>query len=181
MEVIAYEVKNTKYNLIRITLTGRKTGRPRDYTYFIKAENAEAFADAVEDAVTHARYSTTDCCLLCGDYIYRQSRLTQLRDGRVVHTKCFEAAFRRGELQRKDCEKYYFRLLSMDIPLYDTSNLMTESQASHLRYAIQAVSMECVHLYLMGSYAYGKHHFCMTLNQCLKLITEIRTVLNGKS
>lgn len=181
MEVVAFEVKIAKYNMIRITLTGKKTGRPRDYTYFAKAEDAEAFADTVEDSVTRARYSTVDCCLLCGDHIYRQSRLSQLRDGRVVHTKCFEAAFHRGELQRKDCEKYYFRLLPLDIPLYDTSNLMTESRASQLRYAVQAVSMDCVHLYLMGSYAYGKHHFCMTLNQCLKLITEIRTVLSGKN
>lgn len=34
-----------------------------------------------------------------------------------------------------------------------------------------------IHLYLMESYACAKHHFCLTLKQCLDLVKEIRKTL----
>ena len=169
METISFEAKIVKRQTIRITLTGSNIGRPRDYIYFVGAKDADAFANALEAAVTGAHYSTIDHCPLCGEHIYRQSRLSQLRDGRIVHTKCFEAALCRKEVHRSDCKKYYFHFFSSDAPLYDYSNLMTESRACRLRYAIQAVSLDCIHLYLMESYACAKHHFCLTLKQFCKV------------
>ena len=177
METISFEAKIVKRQTIRITLTGSNIGRPRDYIYFVGAKDADAFANALEAAVTGAHYSTIDHCPLCGEHIYRQSRLSQLRDGRIVHTKCFEAALGRKEVHRSDCKKYYFHFFPSDAPLYDYSNLMTESRACRLRYAIQAVSFDCIHLYLMESYACVKHHFCLTLKQCLDLVKEIRKTL----
>ena len=177
METISFEVKIAKHKSIRITLTGSNIGRPRDYMYFVGAEDAKAFANTLETAVTGAHYSTIDHCPLCREHIYRQSRLSQLRDGRIVHTKCFEAALCRKEVHRSDCKKYYFHFFPSDAPLYDYSNLMTESRACRLRYAIQAVSLDCIHLYLMESYACVKHHFCLTLKQCLDLVKEIRKTL----
>ena len=177
METISFEAKIVKRQTIRITLTGSNIGRPRDYIYFVGAKDADAFANALEAAVTGAHYSTIDHCPLCGEHIYRQSRLSQLRDGRIVHTKCFEAALCRKEVHRSDCKKYYFHFFSSDAPLYDYSNLMTESRACRLRYAIQAVSFDCIHLYLMESYACVKHHFCLTLKQCLDLVKKIRKTL----
>lgn len=177
METISFEAKIVKRQTIRITLTGSNIGRPRDYIYFVGAKDADAFANALEAAVTGAHYSTIDHCPLCGEHIYRQSRLSQLRDGRIVHTKCFEAALGRKEVHRSDCKKYYFHFFPSDAPLYDYSNLMTESRACRLRYAIQAVSFDCIHLYLMESYACVKHHFCLTLKQCLDLVKKIRKTL----
>ena len=177
METISFEAKIVKRQTIRITLTGSNIGRPRDYIYFVGAKDADAFANALEAAVTGAHYSTIDHCPLCGEHIYRQSRLSQLRDGRIVHTKCFDAALGRKEVHRSDCKKYYFHFFPSDAPLYDYSNLMTESRACRLRYAIQAVSFDCIHLYLMESYACVKHHFCLTLKQCLDLVKEIRKTL----
>ena len=177
METISFEAKIVKRQTIRITLTGSNIGRPRDYIYFVGAKDADAFANALEAAVTGAHYSTIDHCPLCGEHIYRQSRLSQLRDGRIVHTKCFEAALGRKEVHRSDCKKYYFHLFPSDAPLYDYSNLVTESRACRLRYAIQAVSLDCIHLYLMESYACVKHHFCLTLKQCLDLVKETRKTL----
>ena len=177
METISFEAKIVKRQTIRITLTGSNIGRPRDYIYFVGAKDADAFANALEAAVTGAHYSTIDHCPLCGEHIYRQSRLSQLRDGRIVHTKCFDAALGRKEVHRSDCKKYYFHFFPSDAPLYDYSNLMTESRAYRLRYAIQAVSFDCIHLYLMESYACVKHHFCLTLKQCLDLVKEIRKTL----
>ena len=145
--------------------------------YFVGAEDARAFSNTLETAVTGAHYSTIDHCPLCGEHIYRQSHLSQLRDSRIVHTKCFEAALGRKEVHRSDCKKYYFHFFPSDAPLYDYSNLMTESRACRLRYAIQAVSFDCIHLYLMESYACVKHHFCLTLKQCLDLVKEIRKTL----
>ena len=145
--------------------------------YFVGAEDARAFSNTLETAVTGAHYSTIDHCPLCGEHIYRQSHLSQLRDSRIVHTKCFEAALGRKEVHRSDCKKYYFHFFPSDAPLYDYSNLMTESRACRLRYAIQAVSLDCIHLYLMESYACVKHHFCLTLKQCLDLVKEIRKTL----
>ena len=177
METISFEAKIVKRQTIRITLTGSNIGRPRYYIYFVGAKDADAFANALEAAVTGAHYSTIDHCPLCGEHIYRQSRLSQLRDGRIVHTKCFEAALGRKEVHRSDCKKYYFHFFPSDAPLYDYSNLITESRACRLRYAIQAVSLDCIHLYLMESYACVKHHFCLTLKQCLDLVKEIRKTL----
>ena len=177
METISFEVRIVKRQTIRITLTGSNIGRPRDYIYFVGAEDAEAFANNLEASVTGAHYSTIDHCPLCGEHIYRQSRLSQLRDGRIVHTKCFDAALGRKEVHRSDCKKYYFHFFPSDAPLYDYSNLITESRACRLRYAIQAVSLDCIHLYLMESYACVKHHFCLTLKQCLDLVKEIRKTL----
>ena len=177
METISFEVRIVKRQTIRITLTGSNIGRPRDYIYFVGAEDAEAFANNLEASVTGAHYSTIDHCPLCGEHIYRQSHLSQLRDSRIVHTKCFEAALGRKEVHRSDCKKYYFHFFPSDAPLYDYSNLMTESRACRLRYAIQAVSLDCIHLYLMESYACVKHHFCLTLKQCLDLVKEIRKTL----
>ena len=145
--------------------------------YFVGAEDARAFSNTLETAVTGAHYSTIDHCPLCGEHIYRQSHLSQLRDSRIVHTKCFEAALGRKEVHRSDCKKYYFHFFPSDAPLYDYSNLMTESRACRLRYAIQAVSFDCIHLYLMESYVCVKHHFCLTLKQCLDLVKEIRKTL----
>ena len=145
--------------------------------YFVGAEDARAFSNTLETAVTGAHYSTIDHCPLCGEHIYRQSHLSQLRDSRIVHTKCFEAALGRKEVHRSDCKKYYFHFFPSDAPLYDYSNLITESRACRLRYAIQAVSLDCIHLYLMESYACVKHHFCLTLKQCLDLVKEIRKTL----
>ena len=149
METISFEVRIVKRQTIRITLTGSNIGRPRDYIYFVGAEDAEAFANNLEASVTGAHYSTIDHCPLCGEHIYRQSHLSQLRDSRIVHTKCFEAALGRKEVHRSDCKKYYFHFFPSDAPLYDYSNLMTESRACRLRYAIQAVSLDYIHLILM--------------------------------
>lgn len=177
METIAFEVKIVKCRTIRIMLTGRNIGRPRDYIYFVGAGDAEVFANTLEATVTGAHYSTIDHCPLCGEHIYRQSRLSQLRDSQIVHTKCFDAALGRKKVHRSDYKKYYFHYFPSDAPFYDYSNLMTESRVCRLRYAIQAVSLDCIHLYLMESYAHVKHHFCLTLKQCLDLVKEIRKTL----
>lgn len=177
METVAFEVTIVKCQKIRVILTARNIGRPREYIYFMGSEDAEVFANALENAVTGAHYSMIDHCPLCGDHIYRQSRLSQLRDGQIVHTKCFDAALRKEKIHRSDCQTYYFHFFPFDVPLYDYSNLMTGSRNCRLRYAIQAVSLDCIHLYLMESYACVKHHFCLTLKQCLDLVKEIRKTL----
>ena len=110
METISFEVRIVKRQTIRITLTGSNIGRPRDYIYFVGAEDAEAFANNLEASVTGAHYSTIDHCPLCGEHIYRQSRLSQLRDGRIVHTKCFDAALGRKEVHRRDHPKFCVNL-----------------------------------------------------------------------
>lgn len=176
METISFEVKIVKRQSIRMALTRSNIGHPRDYMYFVGAEDARAFSNTIETAVTGAHYSTIDHCPLCREHIYRQSRLSQLRDGRIVHSKCFEAALVRKEVHRGDCKKYYFHFFPSDAPLYDYSNLMTESRACRLCYAIQAVSLDCIHLYLMESYSCVKHHFCLTL-QCFDLVKKIRKTL----
>ena len=50
--------------------------------YFVGAEDARAFSNTLETAVTGAHYSTIDHCPLCGEHIYRQSHLSQLREAR---------------------------------------------------------------------------------------------------
>ena len=54
METISFEAKIVKRQTIRITLTGSNIGRPRDYIYFVGAKDADAFANALEAAVTGA-------------------------------------------------------------------------------------------------------------------------------
>ena len=44
METSSFEVNIAKHKSIRITLTGSNIGRPRDYMYFVGAEDAKAFA-----------------------------------------------------------------------------------------------------------------------------------------
>lgn len=51
-----FEVKIVKRQTIRITLTGSNIGRPRDYIYFVGSEDADAFANTLETAVTGAHY-----------------------------------------------------------------------------------------------------------------------------
>ena len=43
METSSFEVKIAKHKSIRITLTGSNIGRPRDYMYFVGAEDAKAY------------------------------------------------------------------------------------------------------------------------------------------
>lgn len=107
----------------------------------------------------------------------RQHRLTLLKDGRIIHGKCYWAAIGRRELTGDEHEKRCYYPFPKDTPEFDFSNIGYETKSKSFRYAIQIVSKSVIHLYLIEPYHYMKHHFCLTYDECKRLIHEIKANL----
>lgn len=174
---IAYEVRINKSWDIDLTLTNKNEGRLCRYSHCVKPKEAAEFAERLEQVLADAHYTELDSCPLCGKAFTRQNRLTLLEDGRVIHSKCVMPAVRRGELTYEDCKDFWFHYFPKELPYFDYSNLSSEAQSPIFRYAIQVVSRKTIHLYMIEPHHFMKRHSCLTYDECLGLIQEIRAKL----
>jgi len=177
-KTMAYQVVITTAHQVNIILSNKQKEHLRNYSHFVSSEDAAGFADKLEQTLAKGTYSELDKCPLCDQPIERQNRLSLLTDGRIVHQTCMRKALRRGELTKGDYKEYLYRFFSKDTPVFDYSNLTYETTSEEFRYAVQIISKAVIHLYLIEPGNFMKRHFCLTYDECLGLIQEIRDKLD---
>lgn len=177
----AYRVMFTSSLNMNIILTNKNIYALRSYSHFVSDEQAAQFADTLEATLKQGTYFDIDKCPFCGGVFTRQNRLCLLTDDRVVHKKCFWKSVRGGELSHDDTKAYWYHLFPKDAPEFDFSNLDGRDRSREFRYAIQIVSKTTIHLYLIEPGYNIKHHVCLTYDECLGLIHDIRINLEKLS
>lgn len=171
----AYQVIIMKSRKLNIIMANNSGAQLRTYSHFVTLEDARRFADILEESLAEGKYWDVDRCQLCGEAFTRQNHLCLLKDGRVIHKKCLRRAIKRGEMSYNDCKEYWNHYFSQTAPAFDYRNLNDGGDRSRkFRYAIQTISREVIHIYLIEPGGYMKHHFCLTYDECQGLIQEIR-------
>ena len=174
---IAYRVTVTTDWRLNLILTNKRREQLCSYSHFVSQEQAARFADTLEMTVLHGRYSELNRCSLCGKPFFRQDRISRMKDGGTIHQRCLDIAIRRGERSFEDCETYKLRCFPEDVPLFDYSSLTSETSSKDFRYAIQTVSRDVIHLFLIEPWGRMTRRVCLTCGECLGLVDEIRTKL----
>lgn len=172
-----FEVRITPNQRLELILINQESENAHTHSHPPTAEEAEQFADTLEAALASGTYSKLERCPLCGRFFTRQNRLCLLHDGRIIHTKCLRPAVKQGTLSYDDCEEYSHRCFPKDIPAADFSNLLGPNYNLDFRYAIQTVSKAVVHLYLTQKGKIPTRHYCLTYDECLALVQDIRDKL----
>lgn len=175
---IAYQVIVTTDWRLNIILTNKRKEQLRSYSHFVTQEQAAQFAHTLENTVLLGHYTKLTTCPLCGKAFFRQDKLSQMRDGRILHQRCLDRATKQGKLSVGDCEQYRYRCFPEDIPLFDYSSLTSETNSRDFRYAIQTVSKDVIHLFLIEPWGSITRRICLTYDECLGLIKEIRRRLS---
>lgn len=174
-----FRVVITTSHGLNIILTNKQKVNFRSFSHFVTAADAEEFAANLAQTLEKGTYTELDRCPICGQTFTRQNRLSLLKDGRVIHGKCFFDAIRRGELNDGDRKIRSYCAFEKDTPMFDYSNLGHEDRSRSFRYAIQIVSKSVIHLHLIEPGNYIKHRFCLTYDECQGLIQEIRVKLDS--
>ena len=170
-----YQVIITNSRKINITMANNNGTQLRTYAHFVTTEDARRFADILEKSLAERKCWDVDRCQLCGKAFIRQNRLCLLKDGRVIHEKCLQKAVNCGEISYGDCKEYWNHYFPRSALAFDYCNLEEGGDRSeNCRYAIQTISREVVHIYLIEPGGYLKHYFCLTSDECHGLIQEIR-------
>lgn len=171
----AYQVTITISRRLNIIMANNNGAQLRTYVHFVTTEDARRFADILEKSLAEGKCWDADHCQLCGKAFIRQNRLCLLKDGRVIHKKCLHRSVKCEEMSYGDCKEYWNHYFSQDAPAFDYCNLYDGVDRSEkFRYAIQTISREVVHIYLIEPGSYMKHHFCLSYDECHGLIREIR-------
>lgn len=170
----AYNVIVTTDWNINLIITNRRKDQLRSYSHFITQEQANQFANTLESVVTPGRYIELDTCPFCGKHFFRHEKLCDLWDSRTLHQKCVDTAVRCGVLTYQDCKGDTYSCFPKDIPLFDFSNLTSESRSMDFRYAIQTVSKRVIHLFLIEPRGRITRRTCLTYEECLGLVQMIR-------
>ena len=173
----AYQVRITSLLHLDIILTNKNANHLRSYSHLVSAEQAAQFADTLESALARGVYFDIDKCPICGESFMKQNRLCLLMDGRIIHKKCFWKEVKSGSLHDEDRKTYWYHYFPQDAPLFDFSNLDGPDRTQEFRYAIQIISKTAIHLYLVEPGNYIKRHACLTYDECLSLIHDIRSNL----
>lgn len=172
-----YKVTITTSHRLNIILTNKQEIYFRSFSHLVSAADAENFAANLAKTLEKGTYTELNRCPICGQVFTKQHKLTLLKDGRIVHGKCFWGAIRRRELTGDDCEKRCYHFFPKEAPIFDFSNIGYETESRLFRYAIQIVSKSAIHLYLIEPNRSMKHHFCLTYDECQELIREIQSKL----
>lgn len=173
-----YEVIITTSHGLNIILSNKQEVNFRSFSHFVSMSEAEEFAANLAQALENGHYTDLDRCPICGKAFTKQNRLSLLKDGRVIHNKCFWNAMECGELTSNDRKIRLYQVFETDAPMFDYSNLGHEDRSRSFRYAIQIVSRSVIHLHLIEPGNYIKHRFCLTYDECQGLIQEIRAKLD---
>lgn len=144
----AYEVVITTSHGLNIILTNKQEINFRSFAHFVTREDAAKFAETLAKVLAEGTYSELDRCPLCGQVFTRQNILSLLKDGRVVHGKCFWSAIRAGELTDDDCKMRRYHVFPKNAPTFNYSNIAYDIGGWGFRYAIQIVSKSAIHLHL---------------------------------
>ena len=93
---IAYQVIVTTDWRLNIILTNKRKEQLRSYSHFVTQEQAAQFAHTLENTVLLGHYTKLTTCPLCGKAFFRQDKLSQMRDGRILHQRCLDRATKQG-------------------------------------------------------------------------------------
>ncbi len=154
------------------------TNESYKYSYLISGREAAEFTNILEQTLAVGQYSNLDKCPFCGKAFERQNRLCLLDDGVIVHRTCYRFAIRHNILAPEECKEYMYRHFPRDTPLFDYTNLDDRKRKDEFRYAIQIVSKAVIHLRLIAPGDYKRRRVCLTYDECLGLITDIRNKLS---
>ena len=169
-----YRVMITSSLRLNIILTNQKLNNLRSYSHLVSTEQAEQFANTLENTLARGVYFDIGRCPICNESFFKQNRLCLLVDGRIIHKKCFWREVKSGSLRDEDRKAYWHHYFPRDAPLFDFSNLDGPDRTQEFRYAIQIISKTAIHLYLIEPGNYIKRHACLTYDECCGLIREIR-------
>lgn len=175
--MVPFKVQITADEKLTLILTNRRSENAYVHSHPLERYEAEEFANTLEAALASGAYSKLDRCPLCGQSFTRQNQLCLLRDGRIIHKKCLRPAIKQGALSYEDCADYDYSCFPKDTPPFDFTNLPGENYGREFRYAIQTVSKTVIHLYLTQKGKVPTRHYCLTCNECLALVQEIRDKL----
>lgn len=173
----AFEVRITPAERLELLLIGQRNGNAYTHSHPLSAEEAEQFADTLKAALASGVYSDLESCPLCGRFFTRQNRLCLLHDGRIIHLKCLRPAVKQGMLSYDDCKEYDYRCFPKGTPAANFSNLLGPNYDLDFRYTIQTVSKAVIHLYLTQKGKIPVRHYCLTHDECLALVHDIRDKL----
>lgn len=172
-EPLAFRVLISKTKELNIILSNKKIENERTYSHFVTLEQAEQFAADLETTLSTGHYTCLDRCFLCGKPFIRTDDVCMLTNDREAHWKCFYTAIKKKQLTAGDRrEGYTIYFPSPEMPEYDFSNLDDEER--EFRYAVQIVSQKVIHLWVQEERNRPKQHFCLTFDDCLCMIQEIR-------
>ena len=174
---LPFKVQITADEKLTLVLTNRRNGNTCAHSHLLEQDEAELFANTMESALASGAYSSLDHCPLCGELFTRQNRLCLLRDGQIIHKKCLRPAIKRGALSYDDCADYDYSCFPKDTPSIEFDNLREQIHGPEFRYAIQTVSKTVIHLYLTQRGKIPTRHYCLTYEECLGLVQEIRDKL----
>lgn len=175
--VFPFKVQITADEKLELVLTNRRGSSVHSHSHLLERDEAEEFASTLEAALSSGTYADLDHCPLCGQIFMRQNRLCLLRDGRIIHKKCLRPAIKQGVLSYDDCADYDYRCFPKDTPSFDFTSLPGADYGRGFRYAIQTVSKTVIHLYLTQKGKIPTRHYCLTYEECLALVQEIRDKL----
>ena len=173
----AYKVVITTSHGLNIILTNKQEINFRSFAHFVTREDAAKFAETLAKVLAEGTYSELDRCPICGQTFTRQNILSLLKDGRIIHRKCFWSAIRSKELTDDYCKTRRYYVFPKGTPTFDYSNIGYEEKSRTFRYAIQIVSKSAIHLHLIEPNGSMKHKFCLTYDECQGLIQEIQAKL----
>ena len=171
-EPLPFRVIISRIRGLNIILSNRRIENERTYSHFVTLEQAEEFAANLETALSSVYYTCLDHCFLCGQPFTRTEDVCVLTNNREAHLKCFYTAVRKKQLSFADKKDGCYIYFPYGTPGYDFNNL--DDKNREFRYAIQVVSQKVVHLWMQEAWHHPKHHFCLTHDECQRMIHEIR-------
>lgn len=169
---VPYRVGVSLEKHIIITISDRRPEQERTYAHFVSVSDAERFADILEATLGKGHYAEIGCCPLCGKPFFRQEEFCILTNDARAHQKCFQKEVKNNRMEYTDAKERHLHLFNEELPDYDFCDL--ELMDFRFRYAIQTVSLSCVHLYLRENQYNRKNHLWLTVEECKGLIREIR-------
>ena len=174
---VPYRVLVTTDKGMNIILSNKSLENERTYSHFVRAQEAERFADILETLLDKAEYTKLDRCFICGNPFFKEDDICRLINGTEAHNKCFHAMVKKQKLTYDDRTERRANPFPENSRKKDFSNL--DSGDKCFRYEIQIVSKTVIHLWLREFYGHQTHHFCMTYDECRGLISAVREKLKA--
>lgn len=173
-QTMAYKVVITTSKGLNILLTNKNPENLRSYCHFVSCEDAERFALQLREVLENAVYSDLDHCYICSKPFFREDGVYRLTNGKPVHKSCFRRECQCNRMNHSDSGGIIFAF-PHGTPQFDFTNM--GDKALRFQYAIQVVSKTVIHIYTHTYLDSRKNHVCLTYDECLGLISNIREKL----
>lgn len=178
LQVNLYRFSSYREIAINFVERARRNSNVSEYTFYVRTEEARAFADNLERLARGPKHSAGRYCSLCGEPLVSDDDVCRLKKSGVAHYDCFRQAVIDKKVRRGDLEEACVNLNPSRVQLSrDFSNVSDENAT--FKYEIDALTQKSIHLYLHGKKPnYDTKHYCLTAKECQQLASDIRTKLD---